>query len=77
MSVCFVPKADSRVHSNPIASNKSAGTFCWYLENRKNLDQPAARVTGYNSVPAALEKEACLLCAKSGHWRLIQQGILY
>jgi len=44
-----VPEADSRVYSNPIASNKS----CWYIENRKNVDQPVVTVTGYNSIPAA------------------------
>jgi hypothetical protein len=33
--VQFVPKAVSRVHSNPIASNKSAGTFAGILKIEK------------------------------------------
>jgi len=35
MNVCFVPKADGRVYSNPIASNKSAGTFVGILKIEK------------------------------------------
>jgi len=35
LSVCFVPKADSRVYSSPIASNKSAGTFAGTLKIEK------------------------------------------
>jgi len=31
----LLPKADSRVHSNPIASNKSAGTFVGILKIEK------------------------------------------
>jgi len=32
LTVYFVPKADGRVYSNPIASNKSAGTFVGILK---------------------------------------------
>jgi len=35
LNVCFVPKADSRILSNPIASNKSAGTFVGTLKIEK------------------------------------------
>jgi hypothetical protein len=31
----FVPKADIHVHSSPIASNKSAGTFAGILKIEK------------------------------------------
>ncbi len=47
-----MPKAVSRVYRSPIASNKSA-EICWYIENRKNLDQPVVRVAAHNSIPAA------------------------
>jgi len=35
LNVCFVPEADSCVYSNPIASNKSAGTFAGILKIEK------------------------------------------
>jgi len=35
LNVCFVPKAESRVYSSPIASNKSAGTFAGILKIEK------------------------------------------
>jgi hypothetical protein len=35
LNVCFVPKAESRVFSSPIASNKSAGTFAGTLKIEK------------------------------------------
>jgi hypothetical protein len=38
--------------SKGLKRDKSAGT-CWYIENRKNLDQPVVRVAGYYSIPAA------------------------
>ncbi len=36
LNVCFVPKAESRVYSSPIASNKSAGTFASILKIEKS-----------------------------------------
>jgi len=36
--------------------DKSAGTF-WYIENRKDVDQPVVKVTGYNSIPAVIYRE--------------------
>ena len=35
LNVCFVPKAESRVYSSPIAFNKSAGTFVGILKIEK------------------------------------------
>jgi len=35
LNVRFMPKAESRVYSNPIASNKSAGTFAGMLKIEK------------------------------------------
>jgi len=35
LNVCFVLKVDIRVHSNPIASNKSVGTFVGTLKIEK------------------------------------------
>ncbi len=52
MNVRFVPKADVRVYSSSVASNKFNSIFGWPLE--KNIDRPVATVTGYNSIPAAL-----------------------
>ncbi len=59
-----------------IESDNACALRIWLLSLRvyllvsqikKNIDQPVVRVTGYNSIPAALDFCECLLCAKNGH----------
>ena len=53
-----MPKADCCFYSSPIAYDEFDGIFVGIIENEKNIDQPMVTVTGYNSIPAALNFEA-------------------
>ena len=48
-------RADSDIYSNPIESNEFNDIFviCWYLGNKKNIDQSVVTVIGHNSIPVA------------------------